>query len=228
MRPLYLLADSQLLFWKDARDRSPLLDALARGDRATSPQAAYVGASNGDAPEYYEIFEAAMKGFGVTNCRMIRSAFPPEDARFLADADIILLAGGNVERGWNVICETGMRQVIVGRHRAGATLIGISAGAIHLGLYGAPEDSGPSQEPFETLQLCPFVIGAHDERSDWRSLTDLLRALEGRATGLGIRTGAGVIAHADGTIEAIRHPADEFVWSDGKIARRTVEPRASL
>jgi hypothetical protein len=55
LKPLYLLADSQLLFWK-RRDRLLLeagLDAVAR-DAPLS--AAYIGASNGDRPEFYGIF----------------------------------------------------------------------------------------------------------------------------------------------------------------------------
>ena len=52
LQPLYLLGDSQLLFWK-RRDRLLLeaaLDALARD---TPLSAAYIGASNGDRPEFY-------------------------------------------------------------------------------------------------------------------------------------------------------------------------------
>src|ERR1700722_17803817 len=56
-QPLYLLADSQLLFWK--RQDRPLLDASLDGlARDTPVSAAYIGASNGDRPEFYGIFEA--------------------------------------------------------------------------------------------------------------------------------------------------------------------------
>jgi cyanophycinase len=59
-QPIYLLADSQLLFWEDARrGGSLLLEELACRGVPRSPHAAYIGASNGDAPESYEIFEAA-------------------------------------------------------------------------------------------------------------------------------------------------------------------------
>lgn len=57
-QPLYLLADSQLLFWK--RDGRPLLETALDGLARDKPlSAAYIGASNGDRPEFYEIFEAA-------------------------------------------------------------------------------------------------------------------------------------------------------------------------
>lgn len=126
-QPLYLLADSQLLFWK--RDDKWLLeaalDALAH-DR--TPSAAYVGASNGDRPEFYEIFEAAMDVVGITDRRMIGSSFGSDDRAFLERAWLILLAGGDVRLGWNTFEKTGMKDVILARYSKGAVLVGISAG----------------------------------------------------------------------------------------------------
>ena len=60
LQPLYLLADSQLLFWK-RQDRLLLEAALDGLARDTSLSAAYIGASNGDRPEFYGIFEAAVR-----------------------------------------------------------------------------------------------------------------------------------------------------------------------
>jgi cyanophycinase-like exopeptidase len=221
MQPLYLLADSQLLFWHGPGE--PFLARVVRqANLASSSVAAYVGASNGDAPEYFDLFQAAMTPVGVTNCRMIRSSFPAEDEAALTHASIILLAGGDVARGWDVFCATGMRNLIVQRYRAGATLIGISAGAMHLGLYGARTTSGDSRELFDTFQLCPFVVGAHDERQDWRELVDIVRQLAGRASGVGIRSGAGVIVDQDGRLETVRYPADEFVWTGSDVTRRVL------
>ncbi|HEX8353175.1 MAG TPA: hypothetical protein VF611_09765, partial [Pyrinomonadaceae bacterium] len=91
-QPIYLFADSQLLFWRDGGNL--FLDSVRRLVTRDPPRAAYLGASNGDAPEYYSIFEAAMAGVGVHNCRMILSSFPVEDQSFLKEADVILLAGG--------------------------------------------------------------------------------------------------------------------------------------
>ena len=65
LRPIYLLADSQLLFWRD-RDGALLLDSSKTGVEAESASASYLGASNGDDPAYYTIFEAAMEIVGVT------------------------------------------------------------------------------------------------------------------------------------------------------------------
>jgi hypothetical protein len=70
LQPLYLLADSQLVFWK--RQDRPLLEAALDGlARDTPLSAAYIGTSNGDRPQFYGIFEAAVDAIGITDRRMI-------------------------------------------------------------------------------------------------------------------------------------------------------------
>ena len=157
-QPLYLLADSQLLFWE--RRGRPLLEAALDGlARDTELRAAYVGASNGDRPEFYEIFEAAMDDVGIVNRRMIDSSFGPDDRTFLEGAQLIVLAGGDVRLGWTTFERTGMKDVILGRYNHGAVLVGISAGAIQLGQYAiveAPESS--ATELLDVFNLAPAVI----------------------------------------------------------------------
>ncbi len=71
MQPIYLLADSQLLFWKE---NGNLFLSSIKALLHSHPKAAYIGVSNGDAPEFYAIFIAAMDGIDIQDCRMIRSA----------------------------------------------------------------------------------------------------------------------------------------------------------
>lgn len=223
-QPLYLLADSQLLFWR-RRDRLLLeaaLDGLALGK---PPSAAYIGASNGDRAEFYEIFEAAMDVLGVTDRRMVASSFDPDDQAFLERAHLIILAGGDVHLGWNTFETTGMKDVILGRHAKGAVLVGVSAGAVQLGRHGiieAPETSGTGL--LDVFDLAPMIIDAHDERSDWARLSRAIRMLEGSVPGLGIPTGGGVIVHPDGAIEPLRHPAHRFVYEDHRVVRSALPP----
>jgi hypothetical protein len=80
LKPIYLLADSQLLFWK--QHGSVFLESVRSEIVKESPKAAYVGASNDDQPEFYQIFEAGMEGIGIRDCRMIRASFPDDDAAF--------------------------------------------------------------------------------------------------------------------------------------------------
>lgn len=214
-QPIYLFADSQLLFWSEGGGL--FLNSIRRLVARDSPKAAYVGASNGDAPEFYSIFEAAMGGAGVHHRRMILRSFSAEDQSFLTEADIILLAGGDVGRGWRVFVETGIREFIIRRYYEGAVLMGISAGAAQLGLYGVVERGASPAELVGTFKLVPFVVDAHDEGQNWVRLRRALRLLGGAAKGIGIPAGGGLIYYPDGRVEAMRRPLYEFSLEGGAI-----------
>jgi len=216
LQPLYLLADSQLLFWK--RRGRLLLEEAVDGIRTTPVRAAYIGASNGDRPEYYDIFEAAVDAAGITDRRMIDSSFGPDDRAFLASADLIVLAGGDVRLGWNTFERTGMKDVILSRYAEDAVLVGVSAGAVQLGLYGiAEKPESPATELLDVFKLVPLVIDTHDERAEWARLSQAIHSIEGTVTGLGIPSGGGVIVHADATVEPLRRHTDEFRLEDGRV-----------
>jgi hypothetical protein len=222
-QPIYLFADSQPLFWRDGG--SLFLDSARRLVTRDSPKAAYLGASNGDAPEYYSIFEAAMAGVGVHNCRMIPGSFPAEDRPFLNEADLILLAGGDVGRGWGVFVKTGIREFVVRRYYEGAVLMGVSAGAAQLGMYGLLERGASTAGPVRTFGLVPFVIDAHDEGRGWGRLRRAVRLLGGDAKGIGIPTGGGLIYFPDGRVEAVRRPLHELSAEGGGIRDALLLPR---
>lgn len=217
LQPLYLLADSQLLFWK-RQDRLLLEAAVGELARGTPLSAAYIGASNGDRPEFYGIFEAAVDAIGITDRRMIDSSFGPDDRAFVERAQLIVLAGGDVRLGWNTFEETGMKDVILGRYAQGAVLVGISAGAVQLGRYGIVETpESPATELLDVFKLVPLVIDTHDERAEWARLSRAIHMLDGAATGLGIPSGGGIIVHADTTIEPLRRPAHQFRLEGGRL-----------
>lgn len=219
LQPIYLFADSQLLFWHEGGEL--FLNSIRRRAARDSPKAAYVGASNGDAPEYYSIFEAAMEGVGVHDLRMIPRAFRAEDRSFMGEADIILLAGGDVERGWDAFVETGMREVVVRRYIEGAVLMGISAGAAQLGLCWPTGKADSSEGLLDTFKLVPFVVDAHDEERQWGRLRGALQLLGGNAKGIGIPTGGGMIYYPEGRVEAVRRPLHELSLA---VRRTGIDP----
>jgi cyanophycinase len=224
LQPLYLLADSQLLFWK--RQGRLLLEAALDGLARNTPlNAAYIGASNGDRPEFYEIFEAAMDAIGITDRHMIDSSFGPDDRASLERAQLIVLAGGDVRLGWNTFEKTGMKDVILGRYAQGAVLVGVSAGAAQLGRYGIVETpESPTTELLDLFKLVPVIIDTHDERAEWARLSRTIQLLQGGATGLGIPSGGGVIVHTDTTIEPLRRPAHEFRFQDTRVTHSLLPP----
>ncbi|HEY0080103.1 MAG TPA: Type 1 glutamine amidotransferase-like domain-containing protein [Pyrinomonadaceae bacterium] len=222
-QPIYLFADSQLLFWR--KQGVLFLDSLRHLVTCDTPSAAYIGASNGDAPEFYLIFEAAMEAIGIRSCRMIRHAFSAEDESFLNKADIILLAGGDVALGWEAFGEMGIRDSIIRRYYEGAVLIGVSAGAVQLGLCGLKESEPGQEELFDTFKLIPFVIDAHDEKRRWERLQRAIRILDGAAQGIGIPAGGGMLYYPNQSIEALKEPLYEFSIQDGKVKEALLMPK---
>lgn len=222
MKPIYLFADSQLLFWKD-EDRL-FLDSVRDQIERPQPKAAYIGASNGDDPEFYALFQAAMEGIGISDCCMITSQLTEAEASFLDDADLILLAGGDVQRGWDAFKQNGVREVVVKRYLEDAVLIGISAGSVQLGWFGWPEGELAPNQLFDTFRLVPFVVDAHDEKNAWRNLRQSIQFCGGVVHGIGLPSGGGLIYHTNHTAEAIRYPAVELFLKSGEIAQSLLMP----
>jgi peptidase E len=206
LSPIYLFADSQLLFWK--QDEVPFLRTILRYISAEPPKAAYVGLSNGNVPEFFEIFKCAMEGLGISNCRMLSQEFGREDSEFLEESNVVLLSGGDTIGGWQAISACGLREGIVQRYLEGAVLIGISAGAVQLGLCTA---APTSDSVIPTLGLVPFVVGAHDEHG-WHDLQRIMRLAgqNGPAKGLGIPSGGGLAYHPDHSLTPLRKTVHEF------------------
>jgi hypothetical protein len=222
IKPVFLLADSQLLFWRDggrpflARARELLAPAGPGG----SPQAAYLGASNGDAPEFYELFVAAMAEIGISRCRLIPAGAGAGDRSYLDDADLILLAGGDVERGWRAFERAGLPALLLERYYAGALFIGISAGAVQLGLKGW---STAGDALFDTLRIVPFVVDVHDEPA-WTRLHQVVPKAGEHVRGYGLPSGGGALYHPDYSVEPVRHGLAEVSVTEEGLRQALLYP----
>lgn len=214
--PIYALADSRLLYWRRPHGSLFLADVVASVG-VPRPLVAYVGASNNDRTEFYhEIFEPALQAAASCECRMVLT-HPVPEGELLEHAHIIVLAGGSVEAGWRAFVRTGFRERILRRFHEGATLIGVSAGALQLGQGGLTDDGSTL---LMTFGLLPFYVGAHEEHHGWMSLRRALNIVPGPARGIGIPSGGGLICHADG-VKPVCKPAYEIVV-DGNHCREAV------
>lgn len=223
VKPLCLLADSQLLFLKEEGDF--FLESVKGFIEGQPPKAAYIGASNNDDPVFYQIFEAAMESSGDFECRMISSTPTPADIAFLDVANIILLAGGDVKKGWDTFVRNGLREMLVRRYFEGAVLIGVSAGAVQLGNHAWPEGVEiTSDNLFKTFAFFPAVVSVHDEKEGWQSLKSALAVLGDKAHGICIPRGGGIIYYADGFIEPIRYPVHEFAMQGEQLRHHLLLP----
>jgi cyanophycinase len=220
--PIYLLADSQLLFWKRPGG-SLFLKEVAEATGVQHPSAAYIGASNDDNLEFYHgIFQPAMRQIDSGECRMILRRPSAEDAKFLETANIVLLAGGSVETGWRVFAGNGLQQLIPRCYLAGAVLIGVSAGAVQLGRGGLTDDESAL---LPTFSLLPFYVAAHDEKSDWSSLRKVLQLAGAPARGFGLPFGSGTMYYA-GELEPIGKPIFELFRDEQGMRESLVFPHA--
>lgn len=222
LKPLYLLADSQLLFSQGPVHTLPEKIKAELETEIKDAKAAYIGASNGDQPEFYDLFVAAMQGMEISNCKMVPVNPSQHDISFLQSADLILLAGGNDELGWTTFEQNGLKDLISQQRLRGTILIGVSAGAMQLGLGSLSTAAQPKQLPM--FCFAPFYVGAHDEQNDWWDLRALVNLSQSDVRGIGIPTGGGAIYDADGTLEPIRKPLLELLKQDGKIIEHTLLP----
>jgi cyanophycinase-like exopeptidase len=214
-QPLYLFADSQPLFWRGGA----FLAGLCQAAGNSQPNVAYIGASNGDSPDAHGIFAAAFAQIDTRRTHWVRADYAAADRDFLETADVIVLAGGDVEAGWNVFTRTGMRELLEKRYREGAILVGVSAGAVQFGKYAAVPAAHGGQKLLETFGLIEFLVDVHDEKRDWQALSTTIQLLEGTVRGLGIPHGAALVAHGDGTFEPVGRAVEEFVLMDGRLRR---------
>jgi cyanophycinase len=225
IKPIFLFADSQILFWqsKEGLFLNQIKELLKEEKPDGDLKASYIGASNGDDPNYYDIFLSAMWQMKIYDCKMIPSKPQKEDYEFLDQSDFILLAGGDVEKGWNIIKETEIYKKVVDRYHNGAIIAGVSAGAVQLGLRGWIDDKIEQEELFETFQLVPAIIDVHDE-SDWNRLRKIVKDMGEYTRGFGIPAGGGAVYHPDWSFEAIRHHLVEFSHVDKEFKQSLIVP----
>jgi len=223
LKPIYLLADSQLLFRSDRAGRS-LLNSVRDTVESEFPKAAYIGASNGDDPIFYGVFESAVESIGLHQRRMIPSVLSEDDKKFLNHADVILLAGGDVKRGLRVFSENGVRDIVIRRYFEGALLIGVSAGSVQMGLPGSTRGVFSSNRTSDYFELVNCIVGVHEEADGWERLRQAVHLGTGGLRGIGIPSGGGAIYHADNSFEPLRTSLSEFLIQGDEMIHNILSP----
>ena len=84
----------------------------------------------------------------------------------LERSDVILVAGGDMQKGWKVLDDTYIGEKLKWRYYDGAVLIGVGAGASYLGARswdGASKLKYGEWFSWETLKIVPEVISTKSE-----------------------------------------------------------------
>jgi hypothetical protein len=145
-----------------------------------------------------------------------------DDILFIEDADLIVLSGGDVERGWRTFEQNGLKELIPRRRFDGAILMGVSAGGIQLGLGCLSNSAQPKQ--IDMFRFAPFYVGAHDEGNDWWDLRALVNLSQANTRAIGIPAGGGAVYQADGTLEPIRKHLTELTKASARINENVLGP----
>lgn len=219
LKPLILLADSQLLFLKD--EGSPYIRRLLK---LFTPgqliKAAYIGASNGDQHEFYQMFEMAMNSIGITDCLHVDNKLTHQQLDFLSTAQIILLAGGDTWLGWQTIRQ--MAPQINQARKQGAILIGTSAGSVQMGTLGHRDKSHLcNTDLFSTFGFVRAMFSPHEEKQDWKMLKQMVQQTAGTMPAIGIPSGSGLIITNDNLVQSVRKPAVTFTIKDNKLVEQS-------
>jgi peptidase E len=219
IKPLYLLADSQLLF---QQGENALPSRIREDLTSSNPKAAYIGASNDDNPEFYALFQAAMEVMNVSQCRRVPVQLTDEDKAFLQEADLVVLAGGDVERGWHAFEQNGVKDLISRRRYEGTILVGVSAGSVQLGLGALTR--APQPKTLDLFRFAPFYVAAHDEDAEWFDLRALVNLAQPETRGIGIPAGGGAVYWPDGVLQPIRRGLIELVKTDDGVREGLLLP----
>jgi hypothetical protein len=156
-------------------------------DRAFShaprrPKVAWIGAAHSDSPATFarhaDVF-ARRYGADMRHARTVGPGLDPAASRAaVADSDLVYLGGGDVRLLAERTRALGLDEVIRRRHAEGATVVGLSAGAIGLTrswiTFPDDEESGERPERFACIGAIEPALDVHDEESDWEELRALL------------------------------------------------------
>lgn len=221
LMPVYLLADSQLLFWQIEPGSYFFQQQFSQYQKRIR-QAVYIGAANADQVQYYQLFEAAMEVVGCSHSHFLTTSSTHQEAQaLLQQADLILLAGGDVALGWQFI--KALVKQLQQSFEHGAVLIGVSAGAMHLAaLAWMNKDTLCASDLYATSGIAPCIVGVHDENNHWQQLAQVVGLTQGCFPALGIASGGGVAVENRTQITALRKSVARFAYQRQSVTHTTL------
>jgi cyanophycinase len=213
----------------------PLLQRALSLAGSPSPSVAYVGAPSGDNRAFYVMIAALLKRAGAGEVTLVRLCGRRPDlgrARDqLARADLVFVTGGDVEEGMHVLEGTATVALLCELAAGGVPFLGVSAGSIMLARswvrWRDPRDES-SVELFPCLGIADVWCDTHGEAEGWEELAALGRVVPEGSVSHGIPSGAGLVVHPDGCLEAAGAPVHRFESRAGRAVRiADLEPPAA-
>jgi len=213
---------------------APILKAVFADIGVASPTVAYVGAANGDSPEFFECMAGILKK--TRRCRMLHAVTVPHDADvkkavdIIKAADAVFVSGGDVEAGVEVLNEKGITHIFAELYSQGRLVFGVSAGSIMLArewVRWADPDDDSTAELFPCLGLAPLICDTHGEGDDWEELKAAVALGPADSPSYGIMSGSCLKVYPGGRVEAMAGPVSVYVRR-GKAVVKQADLTASL
>jgi peptidase E len=213
-------------------------DAAARALRTAlacarpKPSIAYVGAANGDEPEFFSRGEAMLREAGAGQVRLVPLVSEKADTKaakvVLSEADLVFVSGGDVEAGMEVLKRRGLTGLLRELAEQGKPFAGVSAGSIMLAsewVRWRDDNDDSSAERFECLGIAPVLCDTHGEGDDWEELTALLALCPQGTKGYGLRSGSAIAVWGSDDIQVLAGAVDLHVAGpDGPEAVAELRP----
>ena len=211
-KPVYLLAGG-----RGNNDPSPIFRAVMRDIGKDKPVIAYVGAANGDNPDFMGRMGGMITQVGRSN--LVHAPFTgrinkAKSIEILKTADAIFVSGGDVEAGMKVLEDKGVTGVFAELYSEGKLFFGISAGSIMLAKewvrWTNPDDDSTA-ELFKCLGVAPVICDTHGEGDEWEELRAALMLKKAGAIGYGITSETCLKCYPTGEMEALGGGIARFV-----------------
>ena len=188
------------------------------------PKVAYIGTANGDSPLFFQMMKRVFikAGAGKVIFLHLAKKNPDMDSvkKVLLNADVVFLAGGEVEDGMNWLKKHGLVDFIKSLYSAGKCFMGVSAGVIMMGsrwVRWDVEGDDSTSQLFDCLGIIPALFDVHAEDEDWVELKAALRLSGDGERGFGLPSGCMISADSRGTLVNLEKEYIVFVNEGGRI-----------
>ncbi|HEX7605019.1 MAG TPA: Type 1 glutamine amidotransferase-like domain-containing protein [Polyangiaceae bacterium] len=203
---------------------------VVRATGKAKPVYAYVGAASDDSLMFEKMLKGVMFGLGskVLSVRLSKAKTKTSEAKaMLADADVVFISGGDVERGMQLIGERDLGGYFHELAGAGKIFEAVSAGSIMLGEHWVrfPDGEDHKAEVFDCMGIVPMSFDAHDEASEWEELRVLAKKLPAKAAKAVYGLTSGTAAAWDGKkLRALGGPVARYSCGAGSKRLEDLDP----
>ena len=217
--PAILLAGGGL------KDPGAMARMMSQGFKSIEkPKAAYIGTANGDNPVFFQMMKALLKKAGadkVTFVHLAKEKPGLDDAKkTLTEADLIFLAGGEVEDGMNWLKKHDLVPFLKGLYASGKRFMGVSAGVIMMGAHWVHWDipeNNDTAKLFDCMGIIPALFDVHGEEEDWAELKTALKLLGNGSLGYALPRECMISADSRGNLINLSGEYIIFANEGGRI-----------